>query len=596
MNPVDILRTFAGARKVAVAFVLTAVLLLLFSQVALSAVVTRFEAEKMSESSSYIAVIGDSKASGGQALRYTGRATAKKVVDFPTPTTDLRVRARGVRYNGEWPSVRVFVDGTTVGVHDVATKRVASSSYVTYTFPVRVAAGQHAVYVEALSGANAKRSLVVDSVAFIGNEPDQDGDGIPDGVDSDLDGDGFANGVDSDSRLPDPNQPDLDGDKIGDAFDPTDDRTDGDADGVKDVLDNCPNAANADQGDLDRDGTGDACDTDRDGDGRANGEDFAPDDPNVVDPPPQPAFGANCSGVQASPGQDLAAVAASRPAGTTFCVADGEYLVASRVVAQDGDRFVGVYSDGTRPRIKTATADHVIFVGGADGVLVENLRVEGAVHDDLCEPDCGRGVGGPGSNLTVKNVRATSNENQGVGGTGPGLLIEDSELDHNGTPEATNGKVSAAGVKAVNSFTVRDSYVHDNLWDGVWCDEDCGRLVVENSRIEDNGKAGVHFEITPKTNLAVEPSRASALVAGNTIRGNGYTSAPTRKAEMIIVSSQNADVRDNEFGGSPSPAVLLGDDDRALTANNAVRNNTLNGDDLASACGRFGTVCEGNTP
>jgi PKD repeat protein len=54
---------------------------------------------------------------------------------------------------------------------------------------------------------------------------------------------------------------------------------DTDGDGVRDAGDNCPQAANADQADLDADGAGDACDGDLDGDGVANGLDAFPRDP-----------------------------------------------------------------------------------------------------------------------------------------------------------------------------------------------------------------------------------------------------------------------------------------------------------------------------
>jgi hypothetical protein len=50
---------------------------------------------------------------------------------------------------------------------------------------------------------------------------------------------------------------------------------DADADGVPDETDNCADAPNADQADLDHDGRGDACDNDIDGDGYTNGEERA---------------------------------------------------------------------------------------------------------------------------------------------------------------------------------------------------------------------------------------------------------------------------------------------------------------------------------
>ncbi len=92
---------------------------------------------------------------------------------------------------------------------------------------------------------------------------DSDGDGVPDTSDNCPDA---AN----------PGQGDLDGDGTGDACD-----TDRDGDGVANTLDNCANTANADQADLDSDGIGNACDADRDGDGVANASDNCPSTANT---------------------------------------------------------------------------------------------------------------------------------------------------------------------------------------------------------------------------------------------------------------------------------------------------------------------------
>ncbi len=51
---------------------------------------------------------------------------------------------------------------------------------------------------------------------------------------------------------------------------------DGDGDGVADGADNCPQAENADQVDIDDDGTGDACDADDDNDGLLDDQDNCP--------------------------------------------------------------------------------------------------------------------------------------------------------------------------------------------------------------------------------------------------------------------------------------------------------------------------------
>ena len=149
---------------------------------------------------------------------------------------------------------------------------------------------------------------------------DLDGDGRGDACDDDDDGDGFGdvdevacgtNSVDAASTPadgdrdgicdvrdvcpaePDPAQIDTDGDWMGDACDDDDDADgssdaveiacgsdplvngsrplDADGDDVCDAIDNCVDAFNADQADLDGDGEGDTCDDDDDGDGAVDG-------------------------------------------------------------------------------------------------------------------------------------------------------------------------------------------------------------------------------------------------------------------------------------------------------------------------------------
>ena len=114
-------------------------------------------------------------------------------------------------------------------------------------------------------------------------------------ADADADGDEVLDGVDNCPDQPNADQADLDDDGLGDVCDsdadgdgiaaPTDQlpldpeqTKDGDGDGVADSLDNCPEAQNADQSDIDEDTVGDACDDDIDDDGVENDKDAFPAD------------------------------------------------------------------------------------------------------------------------------------------------------------------------------------------------------------------------------------------------------------------------------------------------------------------------------
>ena len=85
--------------------------------------------------------------------------------------------------------------------------------------------------------------------------------------------DEVANGDDNCPEAANPDQADLDEDEAGDACD-----GDLDGDGLENEIDTCPEVANpgAGQADLDEDGRGDVCDDDRDGDGVADDQDNCP--------------------------------------------------------------------------------------------------------------------------------------------------------------------------------------------------------------------------------------------------------------------------------------------------------------------------------
>ena len=290
-----------------------------------------------------------------------------------------------------------------------------------------------------------------------------------------------------------------------------------------------------------------------------------------------------CSGKHVYPSQNLTTVAANSKEGTTFCIHDGTYNVSKAVVVQDNDKFIGLHNDDTRPSVVTNKAHYVFDANqGSDWAVIRGLKISGAVGGNYCEPACGKGIRG-GTHLTVDAVRLTRNANNGIGGTGTGLVVKNSRIDHNGSRRFTrlDGGISqSAGIKSASgSLTVLNSRIEDNYWVGLWCDLDCNAFTVKNNIITGNGKAGIHDEI----------SSGPAIISSNTIRGNGTLAAADHQSGLLIMSSANVDAYSNTFGANVGPGVWIDEDSRPPTLSNIkVHHNTRNGDSIVGC--RLGAV------
>ncbi len=97
----------------------------------------------------------------------------------------------------------------------------------------------------------------------------------------DDDADGYCNALDNCPDTAGADLGDLDGDGSGDICDgcPADPANDSDQDGLCAEVDNCPTTSNSDQVDADGDSAGDLCDVDDDGDAVADDDDWAPLNP-----------------------------------------------------------------------------------------------------------------------------------------------------------------------------------------------------------------------------------------------------------------------------------------------------------------------------
>src|ERR671913_94798 len=216
-----------------------------------------------------------------------------------------------------------------------------------------------------------------------------------------------------------------------------------------------------------------------------------------------------------TPGENLARVAAHCPPSTTFTIKDGTYKLSRAVIANSGDTFKGIYSDKTRPKIDANGALMAFNVGGTKGVTISGLSISGTRGGDWCEPACGGAIKKDGRNLHVINVRLHHNPNQGISNPGPGFLLKNSKIDHNGSASFTDGSTSSGGgIKITRGpANFRNNEVHHNYWHGIWCDGFAESIVVSGNVVHHNGKSGIRYETCrgPGSNIT-----------NNRVFANGY--------------------------------------------------------------------------
>jgi hypothetical protein len=307
------------------------------------------------------------------------------------------------------------------------------------------------------------------------------------------------------------------------------------------------------------------------------------------------AIGLGVSGASAAtrckpvltPGEKLARVAANCPPSTTFTIKDGTYKLSRAVIANSGDTFKGVYSDGTRPKIDANGALMAFNVGGTKGVTISGLSMSGTKGGDGCEPACGGAIKKDGRNLHVINVRLHHNPNQGIGNPGPGFLLKDSKIDHNGSASFTNGgNSSAAGVKITKGpATFRNNEVHHNYWHGIWCDEYAESIVISGNVVHHNGQNGIRYEIC---------KGPRSKITNNRVFANGHLKKDTGSRDgIVLVGAQGVGVANNILRGNRGDGIHAKTADRQRTSGVRIHHNAL-GNDTLKGCKLAGVACRAN--
>src|SRR5215207_5911128 len=288
-----------------------------------------------------------------------------------------------------------------------------------------------------------------------------------------------------------------------------------------------------------------------------------------------------------TPGENLAWVAAHCPPSTTFTIKDGTYKLSRAVNANSGDTFRGVYSDGTRPKIVANGALMAFNVGDTKEVTISGLSISGTKGGEWCDPECGGAIKKDGWNLHVINVRLHHNLNQGIGNPGPGFLLKNSQIAHNGSASFTDDSTSsAAGVKITRGpATFRNNQVHHNYWHGIWCDGFADSIVISGNVVHHNGKSGIRYETC----------RGPSKITNFRVIANGYTKKDTSdgRGGIVLVGAQDVEVADNYVRGNRWPGIYAKSGDRQRTSRVRIHHNTLRKDTL-KGCKLAGVVCQAN--
>jgi parallel beta-helix repeat protein len=284
-----------------------------------------------------------------------------------------------------------------------------------------------------------------------------------------------------------------------------------------------------------------------------------------------------CEGIQVAAGANLPALV-NGATGKTFCLAPGTYDIGTASISPGSNtKLIGapVAVDGlgavsAPTKIVGSSPNGVIaFTKPASGVVIENLDIccaGGTKSDsDNSTKKQGRGINGftgNATNLTVRYSRIHGNANAGIGGIGSGALIERVELDNNGSESYVG--CCAGGIKSANLYTIRFSYVHDNIGNGIWVDAG-GSFVVTDNVVVRNTKNGIRYE----------NSSGYGTILRNRVQGNS-TSGDGPGGGIEINSADDAEVAFNVLGQNVNAGIIFRGNRGPVGG--VVHDNILNGD------------------
>jgi hypothetical protein len=263
-------------------------------------------------------------------------------------------------------------------------------------------------------------------------------------------------------------------------------------------------------------------------------------------------------------GQDLDAIVnADDPAiGTRFQLEGGcTYLVDTMMVLNEGDEIAGPPAtfierapafdpEPTATIVGSEGLSHVISARGT--VHLEWVKIVGGTGEYAAD---GSPVAGTGSGLAMGMASNTSSlyavhitGSDGAGITNAHGTFDRIELDDTTQDPNFLGFIGS-GLKDITEVEVKNSYIHDNQGNGLWCDQFChdsadhlNGFWIHDNLVVNNGRAGIRFERVGEVADAGE-----ALIENNEVHGN---STDAVRGGVSIHDAQNALVRNNVFGAT----------------------------------------------
>jgi hypothetical protein len=267
-------------------------------------------------------------------------------------------------------------------------------------------------------------------------------------------------------------------------------------------------------------------------------------------------------------GQDLdATVNADSPTiGTRFQLQGPcAYPVDTMVALENGDEIAGPVGTFIE-RLPAFDPEPSVSIVASEG-LSHVIRAQGTVRLEWVKIVGGTGeysggspVAGTGSGLamglaaddsSLYAVHITGSDAAGITnahGTFDRIELDDTTQDPNFLG------FTGSGLKAITEVEVRNSYVHDNPGNGLWCDVFCydsanhpNGFWIHNNLVVNNGRAGIRFERVGDVADAGE-----ALIENNEVHGNS-TAAP--RGGISVRDAQNATIQNNRFGAATIAGV-----------------------------------------